>query len=342
MHRALTAKEMQENKFYSQLMPEQKSLPAITGVVDHTNAIQIFPEALQPFRATTLAYGSSTVSTFIGFPMDTIKTRMQTHPEFKSYLQCVKVTFASDGLRGFYRGIWAPLFSNALSKSLNVSIFTLVKPHVFGLIFDSDSRVNSPLLRNIPVCFVSGAIAGSCTSIFATPFEFTKIYAQLETLLRKNNKLWVDLDRSTSTRRMASKIIKYEGVSGLYSGFGYHFLRDSLYSGLFYSLYETIKFTTNEVVNSGQSSAISILLAGGLSGVIGWAVAFPIDSAKSIIQKDIVSNILRKHEGLTPLESSTPRFQRNIYRGMGSQMMRSVVVSTAFFSIYEMAMAHVV
>ena len=168
-------------------MSLQLSLPAITGQLDASRAFHIFPDALQPWRPTILAYASTIASTTVGFPLDTVKTRMQTHKNFTSYGDCIKKTFAKEGIRGFFRGILAPLLSTSMSKSSSVGIFTQVKPYVYNSFFHGlELAKDHPFLSNIPVCLCSGIISGGIMSLFACPFEYTKVYAQISNLVEQN------------------------------------------------------------------------------------------------------------------------------------------------------------
>lgn len=317
-------------------------LPAITGLNHHENAIHILPAAMIPYKATILAYGSSFMSTTIGFPMDTIKTRVQTYPEFKGYIDCATKTFKLEGIRGFFRGIWAPLISTSLSKSINVSLFTQIKPFCHGMLFENDNDGVHPIIRNIPVCFLSGIFAGTGVSLFASPFEFTKVFAQITKLVERDSHVKT---LQMSTLAICKQIIKHEGIFGLYSGFKYHVLRDSLSTGIYYSIYETLKYTMNHAINDDPSanSPVSILLAGGLSGMSCWALVFPIDTTKSLIQKDIVQNIFRKNDSLKPIPLPARRIivNRSMYRGLGISVTRSFIVNMVFFSTFEFLMNNI-
>ncbi|KAK6460541.1 integral membrane ornithine transporter of mitochondria [Scheffersomyces coipomensis] len=338
---------------YSDQTPQRGGIPAITGEIDYSKAVHIFPDQLRPYRGSILAYSASFLSTFIGFPLDTVKTRMQTHKHFTSYFDCVKKSYMQEGVKGFFRGIWAPLVSTSFSKSLSVSLFTAVKPFTYDTLYQGDTPALHPFLRNIPVCFISGTIAGGGVSLFACPFEFTKIYAQLERLVHNKSitQLPGNLQAShqelvnNSTVTIVRQIIKHEGVAGLYSGFKYHFLRDSLSSGFYYSIYESLKWAMNNIINSDpkQSSPISILLAGGLSGVLSWVFIFPVDTTKSLIQKDVVTNILRREQGLPelpPKKRKLQKIERRLYRGLGISVSRSFLVNMVFFSTFEVSMAY--
>ncbi|KAK6456512.1 integral membrane ornithine transporter of mitochondria [Scheffersomyces xylosifermentans] len=331
-------------------------IPAITGALDHSKAFHLFPEELKPFRGSVLAYGATFVSTFLGFPLDTVKTRMQTHKNFTSYFDCVRKTYTREGVRGFFRGIWAPLVSTSFSKSFNVSMFTFVKPYTYNALYRSDDKTvpSHPFIRNIPVCFISGSIAGAALTLFACPFEFTKIYAQLERLVQNKSLKEIPANlpalnqqqTNSPMSKIVRDIVKHEGAKGLYSGFKLHVLRDSLSAGAYYSIYESMKWATNNLINSdpNQQSQVSILLAGGLSGMFTCALVFPVDTTKSLIQKDVVTNILRKEQGLAPLPDKKRHFraiEKRLYRGLSISMARSFIVNMVFFSVYELSMAHI-
>ncbi len=83
-----------EDKKAGSMESSNRGIPAITGQLDYcSNAIHVF-QILQPFRSMILAYGIIYAFTTVGFPM-TVKTRMQTHKHFLSYLDCVKKTYPS-------------------------------------------------------------------------------------------------------------------------------------------------------------------------------------------------------------------------------------------------------
>ena len=46
---------------------------------------------------------SSVLSTVSAFPLDSVKTRMQTY-KYAGFLDCVRNTYQTEKLRGFFRG----------------------------------------------------------------------------------------------------------------------------------------------------------------------------------------------------------------------------------------------
>lgn len=335
---------------------DKVGMPAITGNIDYSGAYDLLPPALKPFRGTIITYTSSIMAIFVGFPLDTVKTRMQTHKNFTSYFDCIKKSYRSEGIGGFFRGIWVPLLSSSVMKSFSVGVFIGVKPFIYKYLysFSDDTKPENKFLRNVPVCFLSGAFAGGATACLACPFEFTKIYAQLYKLIQNKaiqdfpkNLQTANSEFSPSTLQITKQIYKYNGIRGLYSGFKYHCIRDSIGSGIYFSIYESMKYAMNKFINEDgtKSSPYSILLSGGLSGVIGWLVVFPVDTAKSLIQKDAVTNILRKQNGLEPLPNKCRRIQKlnkRLFRGLGMSVTRTFITNMVFFSLYESAMAHII
>lgn len=328
------------------------SIPAITGEIDESKAFHVFPSFLSPYRSAIIAYGTLAVSTTIGYPFDTVKTRMQTYQRFTGVLDCVVKSYRADGVLGFYRGVWAPMISTAFVRSLNVSVFTNIKPICHSLIIGLEANASvaaHPFIANIPVCFVAGAAAGMATSVLACPFEFSKVFSQIEMIARKNTAAAAGATIKEGAKRYTTlqtvKVItKNLGVGGLYSGYRYHLIRDAIGSGVYYAVYESFKWACNTLINGDatQLSPVSILAAGGISGATCWAVIFPFDTTKALIQKDIVANILRREHGQEPLplEKRKLEFSRRIYRGLGISMYRSVFVNMVFFGTYEFSMKH--
>ncbi|CEP21811.1 ORT2 [Cyberlindnera jadinii] len=357
------ADQQEPIKHHGQQQQQQKTvLTAITGELDTSNAIHILPQFLMPWRAGVLSYSASLLSTIVGYPLDSIKTRMQTY-RFDGILHCFTKTVRDEGVRGLFRGLTAPLLSTSFTKAIGVTVYTTVKPYAALLQLhtlkpitvpdDSSKKLKAMILavNNAPVSFLAGAMSGCACSAFASPFEFTKLFQQIYVLMQ------ADLNLSprrmpNTTWQVVKQIRRHEGILGLYSGYRFHLMRDSLGSALYFSVYETAKillegFSTPQGTIAGTNipmGAISITISGALSGVFSWILVFPIDTVKSLTQKDIVSNIIR---GLAlkqpkPIMMRSLRLpNRSMYRGLSVSVMRSVITSTVFFTAFEYFMKHI-
>jgi hypothetical protein len=58
---------------------------------------------IKRYRTQVSASSASVLSTITAFPLDSVKTRLQTYP-YNGFLHCVGKTYHSEGIRGFFRG----------------------------------------------------------------------------------------------------------------------------------------------------------------------------------------------------------------------------------------------
>lgn len=65
-------------------------------------------DAIYKHRMTLSALASSLVSTIAGFPLDSVKSRLQVQ-KYSSVFACVQQTFKEEGIQGFFRGVGVPL-----------------------------------------------------------------------------------------------------------------------------------------------------------------------------------------------------------------------------------------
>ena len=76
---------------------------------------------------TVIAAGTSSVfSTFASYPLDSVKTRMQSY-KFQHFTDCVQHTYKTEGYKGFWRGSLAPMASIAAVRTISFSIYQKAK-----------------------------------------------------------------------------------------------------------------------------------------------------------------------------------------------------------------------
>ncbi len=101
-------------------------------------------------------------------------------------------------------------------------------------------------------------------------------------------------------------------------------------TSVYFSTYEVCKqIIPAKSPNQGYTSPLGVALAGGICGAVSWTLIYPIDSAKSIYQRNCLS---------TGKALRLPRIKplnREMYRGLGVSMGRSCVVNALFFSVFE-------
>ncbi|KJZ80221.1 hypothetical protein HIM_00071 [Hirsutella minnesotensis 3608] len=299
------------------------------------------------YRTEIAASSSSVFSTLAAFPLDSVKTRMQTY-QYRGFLDCVKHTYRTEQLGGFFRGVTAPMASITLVRTVSFSIYQRAK-HVYSdwvkknLGYDIIQHVNRPgtypNLYSIACFGAAGATAGSVLTFLACPFELTKLSAQVSVLLaeragncEKSRAVATSYQNKGTLRTMAN-IIKHRGIFGLYTGFQLHLLRDTLGTAIYFMVYESGKqLGTTFAGDNPNSNKLAVVASGGMCGLVSWAMIYPIDSAKSIYQRNsLLYSRGEKVEAAPKIEF----FKRHMYRGLGVSMSRSCAVNAIFFSSFE-------
>ncbi|CCU77261.1 mitochondrial carrier protein [Blumeria hordei DH14] len=311
---------------------------------------------IKRYRTEIAASAGSILSTFVAFPLDTVKTRMQAY-NYSSFAECVRHTYKTEGYQGFSRGVVAPLLSVTLVRTVSFSIYQRSKYSFAAWIkrnFGTDPLLHINTPGNYPnfstiVCFgVAGASAGSFITMVSCPFELTKLSAQVSHIAAHKNIVSDSKDarniaatyQNKGTFQTAKNIIKYRGIGGLYTGFNLHLVRDTLGTATYFMTYESAKQVLTTISKDRSSvNPIAVAIAGGVCGIASWALIYPIDSAKSIYQ----TNSLRLSRG-QPIPKA-PKIEFNnkrMYRGLGVSMGRSCLVNSVFFSAFEFVKKQVI
>ncbi|EFW98907.1 mitochondrial carrier protein [Grosmannia clavigera kw1407] len=305
------------------------------------------------YRTEVSASMSSVLSTACAFPLDSVKTRMQTYG-YGGFVDCVRRTYRTEGVGGFFRGVTAPMASVTIVRTISFSIYQRAK-YVYGdwirrnVGYDVHGHVSQagsyPSLWTVACFGAAGATAGSCITAIACPFELTKLSAQISVLMSEKAQCpdpksyaVASSYQNKGTLKTMANIVRHRGLSGLYTGFRLHLLRDTLGTGLYFMTYESSKqLMTTVVGDASPSNPVSVFVAGGLCGVVSWALIYPIDSAKSIYQRNALMHA--KGEHIEPAKVSF--FRKNMYRGLGVSMTRSCLVNAIFFSAFEFWKKHI-
>ena len=62
-------------------------------------------------------FSGATASVYVGQPLDTIKTKLQTFPNrYTNFIDCAQKTFVKEGIHGLYAGTLPALLANAAGK----------------------------------------------------------------------------------------------------------------------------------------------------------------------------------------------------------------------------------
>ncbi|CAK5264612.1 unnamed protein product [Mycena citricolor] len=265
----------------------------------------IFHDALRNNKAVVCALSASYISTFAGYPLDSLKSRLQTQRVPISVPKLAALVYREEGITGFYRGLWIPLLTISFVRAASFTIYTETKEYFrVNHYLDRDRILDAALAGGI-----GGAMSGSLISFGSAPFELVKVRRQLEYAIAasKGQHLVKPPGTAAAVRLVIllylltipgdafpREIFKANGVRGLYTGFRLHFLRDTLGTGLYFFEYDGMRHLLGRHRNGEQGSTPSWLpvhaslvpfVCGSVSGVTSWALIYPLDVVKTKMQQ---------------------------------------------------------
>lgn len=98
------------------------------------------------------------------------------------------------------------------------------------------------------------------------------------------------------------KIYAKYGFKGLQKGLVATMLREMTFFGVYFTSYEFILKVLNGDGSRQRRDISKILLAGGLTGIVTWAVVMPIDTLKTLSQAEEFEH--RKYNNFRHMSSS--------------------------------------
>ncbi|XP_061474679.1 mitochondrial S-adenosylmethionine carrier protein isoform X2 [Rhineura floridana] len=202
------------------------------------------------FLVSLTAGGLAGVSVdLILFPLDTVKTRLQSPQGFKK--------------AGGFRGIYAGVPSTAVGSFPNAAAFFVTYEYTKAMFRTGASPYLSPITH-----MLAASLGEIVACLIRVPSEVVKQRAQVSP--------------SASTLRILSNTVCEEGILGLYRGYKSTVLREIPFSLVQFPLWESLKdlwsWKQGHVVESWQSA-----VCGAFAGGFAAAVTTPLDVAKTRI-----------------------------------------------------------
>ena len=265
-----------------------------------------------------------------GHPIDTIKVRLQTT---SIPLWTVLRTLSTDGVNGFYKGMLSPIVSNApINAILFATYGSLSRMFLRNTNHENIQNNHSENEKNIRKLnkrqqFIAGSTAGAAQTIFATPAELVKIQVQSSST-------------PTNSIIVGRSIVHQFGVAGLYRGWTITAARDIPSFGVYFVMYDVIKGQLISNNSSKTEMRTSLMIAGGLTGMLSWGLCQPLDVAKSCYQAlplDSTESIISVCK--TRVNKEGWRF---FTKGMSASILRAFPTSAVTFLVYEETMAALV
>ncbi|KAI5121669.1 hypothetical protein M0805_002745 [Coniferiporia weirii] len=306
-------------------------------------------EALRQNKAVVCAISASYISTFAGYPLDSLKSRLQTSRNPIPVPRLAARVFQEEGIKGFYRGLWIPLFTISFVRAASFTIYNGTKESL---------RNHNILTRNTLLdvaCMggIGGATAGALISFGSAPFELVKVRRQLEYSIAESK--GVRIVKPPGTVQAVRDIIRSNGYRGLYNGLPLHLLRDTSGTALYFLEYDGMRHVMGRLPSGEQGptptwlplpASIVPFFCGSLSGVTSWAIIYPLDVVKTKVQTRALAGEKKRgiwetfHRLVRGPDPTNPRSLHDgitrIYRGLGISALRSITTHGLLWTFFDL------
>ncbi|KAI0647298.1 mitochondrial carrier [Trametes meyenii] len=314
----------------------------------------VIHESLKSNKAVVCALSASYISTFAGYPLDSIKSRLQTTRQRVSIPRLALTVYQEEGIVGFYRGLWIPLMTISFVRAASFTIYTSTKEYFRERHWLSRNRV----FDASAVGGISGALSGSLISFASAPFELVKVRRQLEYSIAASKGL--RLNKAPSTMEAVRDIIRTNGTLGLYTGFRLHFVRDTMGTALYFFEYDGFRYIMGRDASGEQGSTppwlpipVSVVpfVCGSLAGVTSWALIYPLDVVKTKVQQRALAGERRRgvfetfYRLIRGPDPSAPKpilaGLARLYQGLGVSALRSVTTHGLLWTFFDLTASYI-
>ena len=238
------------------------------------------------YRTEISASTSSVLSTFVAFPLDFAKSRMQSYET--SFLHTIKDAYKAEGLRAFWRGVGPPMISVTLVRTISFSIYqrakytydrSLTRMTGKSPLVHANEAGSYPSFLTVACFGAAGATAGAAITTMSCPFELTKLNEQLAGKEARRRAVGGNgapsphppSSLSAGAWVTARRLVRERGVMGLYAGYRLHLLRDTIGTSIYFVTYESAKQLMANARGKSPTSPYAVVVAGGLCGIVSWA-----------------------------------------------------------------------
>ncbi|EED94392.1 predicted protein [Thalassiosira pseudonana CCMP1335] len=266
-------------------------------------------------------FAAGIVGTLLGFPLDLVKTRMQTTNTSRSPLSILSHILKTEGLASLYKGVGPPLVSLSIVNTLSFTSYSYFRQNHFHGQDGWD-------FRNA----LSGMVGAPLFGLVTTPENFLKTQMQLDNIQMNG--------RFRSSFQCAKTLVSSHGVPILYTGHVINTVREAAFVGTYFFCYEGYKGEFKSNNDTSYASSLAIPMAGGFAGATAWAFTFPLDCVRAGVQGQPISTTHVQKQGAihTLRHLLQTKGLMGLYSGVGPSIARAFLVSGSRFSAYEGAL----
>lgn len=248
------------------------------------------------FRSSIKSFLSGGVggiaAVLVGHPFDLIKVRMQTGTVGgvnSGVFGALSKTLRSEGVRGLYRGVSAPLVASTPIYAISFWGYDVGQTLVKKFLRAQGDDERQPTIREI---MLAGGFSALPMIIVMAPTERIKCLLQVQTNTNNATETTAKAEKASPPKYTGmidcgTKIYKEGGIRSVYKGTMLTMMRDVPGSIAWFGTYEIIKRSLVEwqgIDDPSRLSPIAVMTAGGFAGMACWGSSIMPDNLKSRFQ----------------------------------------------------------
>ncbi|KAJ9677228.1 hypothetical protein PVL29_022304 [Vitis rotundifolia] len=218
--------------------------------------------------------GAAVIAKSAAAPIERVKLLLQNQGEMlkrghlkRPYLgvaDCFSRVFREEGVLAFWRGNQANVIRYFPTQAFNFAFKGYFKS-LFGC-----SKEKDGYLKWFAGNVASGSAAGATTSLFLYHLDYAR--TRLATDVRDGQRQFKSL------LDVYSKTLSTDGIAGLYRGFGISIMGITLYRGMYFGIYDTMKPIV--LVGPFEGNFFASFLLGWSITTVSGVCAYPFDTLR--------------------------------------------------------------
>ncbi|XXQ32768.1 Calmodulin [Plasmodiophora brassicae] len=285
-----------------------------------------YDKARRPWLYLLSGAIAGAVSRTLVSPLIRLKIMMQTGTDPpKGVVSGLRLMYARDGFRGLFQGNGTNVVRIAPTTALQFFFFETIK--------DSVKRYGDG--RDMTTCerLIGGGCAGMAASAITYPLDFIRARLTVQTA---GNRQYNGIVHGVR------QVIQTEGAPALFRGLWPTLVGVFPYIGIDFAVYETLKplmprKTSPDGVDGG-TTALGLLFAGGVAGLISQTVAFPLELIRRRLQVQGFTECAYGYNGgiWDAVKKTVAKDgPLGLYRGMSANVLKAVPSISVSFLVYE-------
>lgn len=205
-------------------------------------------------------------------PVDVVRTRMQNQTgkcviKYPSFTSGLSIIAKEEGFSGLGSGITSSIWRELVYSSIRMGGYEPIRGRI-ATILDHDPKQTNPLVK-----YFSAWVSGGVGAAIANPFDLIK--TRLQAILP------TEVGPYKGTIDAIIKIVKHDGVAGLYKGWAVNSVRAAVLTSSQLGTYDSIKNNIMIKVFHLQEGFLLHLCASMTAGLISTTVTNPVDVVKT-------------------------------------------------------------